>query len=80
VEAEEILSDEQRELERVYLSLRTDAGLPLTALYRPLPPSTALWLLRGWVDVTSERLVCTPEGWLRLDGIVRDLTDGPVAT
>ena len=95
LEAEEILSDEQRELERVYLSLRTDVGLPLTALHRPsppstaqlpltalsrpLPPSTALWLQRGWVHVTNDRLVCTPEGWLRLDAIVRDLTGAPLA-
>src|SRR5437870_5525788 len=42
-DAEETLTDEQRALERLYLSLRTDAGLPLTALYRPLPPSAALW-------------------------------------
>src|SRR5207244_4036829 len=34
---------------------------------------------RRWVHVTKERLVCTPEGWLRLDGIVRDLTDGSIA-
>lgn len=79
-DAEETLTDEQRELERLYLSLRTDAGLPLTALHRPLPPSAALWFARGWVEVRNERLVCTPEGWLRLDGIVRDLTVGPVAT
>src|SRR2546425_11285947 len=36
-DAEETLTDEQRALERLYLSLRTDAGLPLTRLYRPLP-------------------------------------------
>src|SRR5213594_997508 len=42
VEAEEVLTEEQRELERLYLALRTDAGLPLAALCRPLPPSAAL--------------------------------------
>jgi oxygen-independent coproporphyrinogen-3 oxidase len=74
VEAEEVLTEEQRELEHVYLALRTDTGLPLTALYRPLPPSTALWVERGWAEVSEERLVCTPEGWLRLDALIRDLT------
>jgi len=74
VASREVLSDEQRELERVYLALRTDAGLPLTALYRPPPPCTARWVSRGWVEVREERLVCTPEGWLRLDALVRDLT------
>ena len=72
---QEILSDEQRELERVYLALRTDAGLPLASLSRPLAPSTVRWLERGWAEVRDERLVCRPEGWLRLDALVRDLTD-----
>src|SRR5881275_2179053 len=74
VASQETLTDEQLELERVYLALRTDAGLPLASLSGPLPPSTALWLERGWAEVRGERLVCTPEGWLRLDALVRDLT------
>jgi oxygen-independent coproporphyrinogen-3 oxidase len=74
VEAEEVLTEEQRELERLYLALRTDAGLPLAALCRPLPPAAALWVERGWAEVSEERLVCTPEGWLRLDALIRDLT------
>src|SRR5881409_453496 len=51
IESQEILTDEQRELERLYLALRTDAGLPLAALCRPLPPSAALWVERGWADM-----------------------------
>jgi putative oxygen-independent coproporphyrinogen III oxidase len=78
VESEEVLTDEQRELERVYLSLRTDEGLDLAALCRPLPP-VAAWVERGWVEVRGGRLVCTPEGWLRLDALVRDLTGPGVA-
>ncbi len=76
VESEEVLSDEQRELERVSLALRTDEGLPLTALYRPPPPITA-WAAAGWVEVMGERVVCRPEGWLRLDALVRDLAGAP---
>src|SRR5438067_4344955 len=34
VEAEEVLTDEQRELESLYLALRTAAGMPLAALCR----------------------------------------------
>jgi oxygen-independent coproporphyrinogen-3 oxidase len=70
IESEETLTDEQRELERVYLALRTEEGLPLTARYRPLPPLTA----QGWVQVRDGRLKCTPEGWLRLDSLVSELT------
>ena len=74
VEAEEVLTEEQRELESLYLALRTDAGLAVTALDRPLPPCTAEWIARGWGEIRDQRLVCTPEGWLRLDSLVRDLT------
>src|SRR5467141_5098485 len=73
VEAEEVLTEEQRELESLYLALRTDAGVPLAALGRPLPPSAARWIEQGWADVVNQRLVCRPEGWLRLDGLIRDL-------
>src|SRR5213080_4289080 len=74
VECEEILTPEQRELERLYLALRTDAGLPLNALHHPPPTSTARWTEQGWTEVRGERLVCTPQGWLRLDALVGDLT------
>ena len=75
VEAEEVLTDEQRELESLYLALRTDAGMPLAALSRPLPPAAARWVERGWAEIRDQRLVCTPEGWLRLDALVGDLTN-----
>src|ERR1051325_5314876 len=42
VASQEVLTDEQRELERVYLALRTDAGLRFTDLYRPLPTATEI--------------------------------------
>src|SRR3989441_848008 len=74
VASREVLTPQQRELERVYLALRTDAGFPLTALPRPLPTFIDQWVERGWVEITDERLVCRPEGWLRLDALVRDLT------
>src|SRR6266496_533307 len=74
VDAEEVLSEEQRELESLYLALRTDAGMPLAALCRPLPPAATRWVERGWAQIRDQRLVCTPEGWLRLDALVRDLT------
>ncbi|HXO85781.1 MAG TPA: radical SAM family heme chaperone HemW [Gemmatimonadales bacterium] len=71
VESEETLTDEQRELEAMYLGLRTVEGLPLAALDRLRPPSTAL-VAAGWLYEQAGRLKCTPEGWLRLDSIVND--------
>ena len=64
VESEETLTDEQRELEDLYLGLRTVDGIPATGRYRPLPP---------WVEMRDGRLKCTPEGWLRLDSLVNEL-------
>ena len=70
IESEERLTEEQRELERVYLALRTDEGLSITAPYRHLPPLMS----QGWVVEHNGRLRCTPEGWLRLDSLVSELT------
>jgi len=71
VEAEEILTEEQWELERLYLALRSDAGLPRSACP---PDRLTAWRGEGWVEVGGERVVCTPEGWLRLDALIHDLT------
>ncbi len=68
VESEETLTEEQRELEAIYLGLRTVEGIPVAALCRPLPPFAA----RGWIHEEAGRVKCTPEGWLRLDSIVND--------
>jgi oxygen-independent coproporphyrinogen III oxidase len=72
VEAEEVLTPAQRELERVYLALRTSDGLERGALGPRAP--LARWAERGWVALTPDRVRCTPEGWLRLDALVSDLT------
>jgi len=74
VESEERLTDEQREIERMYLGLRTAEGVPLAAASprRPSPPPH--FAAQGWVEVRDGRLKCTPEGWLRLDSLVSELT------
>ena len=69
-ESEETLTDRQREVEAIYLGLRTVDGLPSTNLHRP-PPSFAA---SGWLYESAGRLKCTPEGWLRLDSLVNELT------
>jgi len=73
VESEERLTDEQRELEAIYLGLRIVEGVAVAALRRPSPPFTA----QGWTIEADGRLKCTPEGWLRLDSIVAELTMHP---
>jgi oxygen-independent coproporphyrinogen-3 oxidase len=73
VESEEVLTPEQRDLERLYLGLRTAQGLRLDTLRRP-PPPFARWVETGWVVAGGGAVRCTPEGWLRLDALVRDLT------
>ena len=81
IESEETLTDDQRELERLYLGLRTSAGLPLAAC----PPASAsesfrdrvsAWVAAGWAEIAGERVSLRPTGWLVLDALVRDLT-GP---
>ena len=71
VEAEEVLTEEQRELERLYFALRTDTGVPRSVCP---PDRLTAWRGEGWVELQGERVVCRPEGWLRLDALVRDLT------
>ena len=76
IAAREQLSAEQRELERIYLGLRTGDGITLSALSHPLPPLTAI-LSSGWLTNDGTRLRCTPSGWLRLDSLVSALTGHP---
>lgn len=73
VESEEVLTAEQRELEGLYLALRTDAGVSPHACPRLFTQSHAL-VSAGWMVEAGDRIRCTPEGWLRLDSLVRDLT------
>jgi oxygen-independent coproporphyrinogen-3 oxidase len=73
VESEEKLTEDQRETERTYLALRTAEGLAATPHCRPLPPIAAL-VRAGWLYEHAGRLKCTPEGWLRLDSLVSELT------
>ncbi len=80
VESEEVVTAEQRDLERLSLALRTDEGVPVNAssVFPRLPLAVPGWVQHGWMEVREDRLVCTPEGWLRLDSLVRDLTGSAV--
>jgi oxygen-independent coproporphyrinogen-3 oxidase len=72
IAAMEVLTDENRVTERVYLGLRTAAGLRLSG--KELA-SVQAWVQAGWASVEDgPRLVLRASGWLRLDALSRSLT------
>lgn len=72
----ESLSNEQRIAERVYLGLRTTAGLEISASDDPI---VTPWLAAGWAEVNerhgSRILSLTIAGWMRLDALASALTN-----
>jgi oxygen-independent coproporphyrinogen-3 oxidase len=72
MEGDELVDDDRRATEDIYLGLRTSDGLRLTGaeLVR-----TQAWVDAGWGTITDgDRLTLTPLGWLRLDSLATDLT------
>ena len=85
---EEILTDENRDAEEVYLGLRTRSGLEIGEAELSV---AELWRSAGWAEIEPEgvprtiladsreqnrerpRLRLTPTGWLRLDSLAADL-------
>lgn len=74
VAGHEILNDHQRQLEEMYLALRTSNGLTVP---EPCPPKLAdevpRWIGAGWASTAGRRLRLTPQGWLRLDELVASI-------
>ena len=72
IEGSELLTDDNRLAEAVYLGLRSDAGLQVVPSDREL---FSQWSGAGWVETGLEgRVRCTVEGWLRLDALAAALT------
>jgi oxygen-independent coproporphyrinogen-3 oxidase len=74
VDGEERVSREDAALERVWLGLRTDLGLPLrdaTEIQRDL---ARLWVERGWAVIELDELRLTAAGWLLLDRLAVDFS------
>jgi oxygen-independent coproporphyrinogen III oxidase len=72
VEDSEVLTEENRTAESVYLGLRTTGGL---AMVRGENELVAPWVAAGWATIApGPRLVLTPLGWLRLDSLAQSLT------
>src|SRR5207248_8186414 len=60
VEGGELLTDENRLSERVYLGLRTDQGLLVTDTERSV---VERWVRAGWAELHGDRIRLTPSGW-----------------
>lgn len=71
----ERVPESARRLERIWLALRTDAGLPLAALPPRAQPLVARWRAHGWAEERNGRLTLTPVGWLLLDRLAVELSD-----
>ena len=71
VEGEERLEPAGVRLEELYLGLRTSDGI---AAERVPAEAAERWSGSGWAQVADGRLRLTPEGWLRLDGLVASVS------
>jgi oxygen-independent coproporphyrinogen III oxidase len=69
----ETLDPEQRELEGIYLGLRTAQGITVGADEHRLA-EIERWTRSGWARLEGGRAVLTPTGWLRLDALATVLT------
>ena len=67
----EVIGPAERLAEAVYLGLRTRDGLVRRAEDEDC---IASWIEAGWGRRVGDRLVLTPDGWLRLDALAAALT------
>lgn len=63
----ETITGASAELERLYLGLRTDRGVPSDRIPRS---QLTRWLAEGWATEAGATLRLTANGWLRLDALV----------
>lgn len=71
----EALTEDERYLEHLMLTVRLRTGLPLDTLAPSARPALDRILADGLAVLTDERLVLTDRGRLLADGVVRDLLD-----
>ena len=77
VHSREVLSDEDRRVERVLLELRIADGLDRTLLTATETSRLPDFAARGLVTLDEDRIHLTLQGRLLADGVVRDLLDCP---
>ena len=77
-EGREVLDAAALRLERIWLGLRTSAGLSLEGLESAALALVAEWVREGWAVPVGPRVRLTPTGWLLLDRLAVEL-DGMCA-
>lgn len=70
---EEVLTEEDARLERIWLGLRTDRGVTLEELDPSVRELARRWSREGWAREREGTLGLTPEGWLLLDALTVEL-------
>ncbi len=73
VEGEEIVGEDERALERIWLVLRTREGLPVAAATSTQRLLLQEWVRHGWAERAGESIVLTAQGWLLLDRLAVEL-------
>ncbi|MFW6080232.1 MAG: radical SAM family heme chaperone HemW [Gemmatimonadota bacterium] len=75
VEERERVEGESARLERVWLGLRTDAGLPASSVARRQRASALVdrWREAGWARPDADAVRLTARGWLLLDRLAVEL-------
>ncbi len=71
----EVLTDEDRRVERILLELRLAEGLPLALLHLEGLRAAHRYVQQGLLTVDRDRVVLTLRGRLLADAVVRDLVD-----
>jgi oxygen-independent coproporphyrinogen-3 oxidase len=70
VEGSEILDDDARGLESIYLGLRTNRGFRAAA---DDSERVKRWVDAGWGEIENGTITLNASGWLRLDALAADL-------
>jgi oxygen-independent coproporphyrinogen-3 oxidase len=73
--SEEVLTEEQSRLERVWLGLRAEEGIERRSLPSLAEERARAWIRRGWAQASEHALRLTPRGWLLLDRLAVELDD-----
>jgi oxygen-independent coproporphyrinogen-3 oxidase len=74
-QAREVLSPEDRRVERILLELRLAEGVPLELLRPAGREAAGRWASEGLLELSEDRAVLTLRGRLLADAVVRDLVD-----